>query len=1035
MNKLFIALFCLIASSGVAAAQDYYLRGPLFYENKPWEQGHVNENYKFTENSDGTLSVKFPNGLKTGNGDAESRNFAISIDDSAPSLAWPQNGTIVLGEHWKGNDQHESPYSDGLPTNEKLPVYFGGGRNGVFPANITIKEIQLKLPTNTSYADGNNNNDYVPNSGAGWVKIITDEGVKTTGQSNYGLETWMFDRLGGGSTADWDVSGGLMWPIVSNDGVDNDPGFRTKYYSDYGVSRDYTVFRSVEPESLVPANSNGEPLEKYDPDTQIIQYYKDSKVYVIDYKHDLANNKGGDNYPTDVADGLYVRVPNARAKDDDQKDASYYNVPRILRSGVRFGVYKATATKDKYKFLKYGRGVRLNSKPCAIGFGSGAYWNGIPLAKVPDPTISKMEEGDYYNDVINHEVSGKYKTHDGYEVDYKQSYLNIEIPSGYSGLTSKFYHKLGDNRLLSEYNMFIERIILEVVNEGDETDGKDHEQVFIRFEGRYDLQAVTSNEVTFSYSNAGMKNSTNKVGDEPNIYAGNTIRFFDRGFSRFYACYNPQYHDATKYNDNLPDAKQFLIDMDKFGLKDYTVGYNVVSKYSVLDGEGNVVGYIGYENKYGGNLDKDGDEYFDLAMNSYPAEFKVAYKSVNYGDTEFSSGNVVGTDENGKDVYSHFMATEINDIPCENYKGRHLNYSAKTPEQIKGNYSIDKYGNATEMVVQGRRLRLLYDYQSLAGNNPKRPAKVKSETTYYFDNREPNNIPTYTTTYDLQQLENLNAEVKVNAVAEGYANGAGQWFVSNVNVKDSEYAYGAVWDLGIGETKAYYPVTRWELSAEGTDEGIDAPEKPVLSAEYNNGQIDESNNFKSDDFGRTFYADTYGYGPDNKTDRNFRYTAKMIYTLGNVDGTVDLTRATPQSIVISEKALQQYVNTENSVNNAYALDFNNGVEVEKNGKTLRQFTLTPKAGIAYGKDKDGNTYSPKNLNVSLYQYPVVGTADVKFEATDNRVPSGVEGVAVDADASAQAEYYNLQGVRVITPTPGSVYIVRRGGVVTKELVN
>lgn len=47
--------------------------------------------------------------------------------------------------------------------------------------------------------------------------------------------------------------------------------------------------------------------------------------------------------------------------------------------------------------------------------------------------------------------------------------------------------------------------------------------------------------------------------------------------------------------------------------------------------------------------------------------------------------------------------------------------------------------------------------------------------------------------------------------------------------------------------------------------------------------------------------------------------------------------------------------------------------------------------------------------------------------------SGVEAVSVDGVADASAEYYNLQGVRVKNPSAG-LYIVRRGGVVTKEIV-
>lgn len=46
--------------------------------------------------------------------------------------------------------------------------------------------------------------------------------------------------------------------------------------------------------------------------------------------------------------------------------------------------------------------------------------------------------------------------------------------------------------------------------------------------------------------------------------------------------------------------------------------------------------------------------------------------------------------------------------------------------------------------------------------------------------------------------------------------------------------------------------------------------------------------------------------------------------------------------------------------------------------------------------------------------------------------SGVEGIAVD-DANAEAEYYNLQGVRVAHPAAGNIYIRRVGNTATKIL--
>ncbi|MCM1318533.1 MAG: hypothetical protein NC241_10220 [Bacteroides sp.] len=1022
-NKFLIFIFCLAAAFGAAHAQEYYLRGPLFYSNgEPWAQGHVDAAYKFVADTEtGTLSVAFPEGLNTGNGNADSRNFAISINDiNGP--AWPNDGTIVLGEHWKGN----SSYSDGLPIDERLPVYFGGGRNGVLPANVTIKEIQLKLPTNKGdYADGNNGANYVPDSGAGWINIITKDNVTTIGRSEYGLEVWRFSHTGS-TTASWDISGSLMWPILDN----NDPGFYDKYH-DHIDDVDYIMFRSVASESIIQANQDGTPVENYDPDTQIIQYYPGSNVYVIDFKHDMTNGHGGNDYPTDATeDGLYVTVPNAKAMDDVKGLASYYNVPRILRSGVRFGVYKGTeGLSHKYKYLKYGRTTRLNAKPVEIGFGSWNFWNGIPLDKMPNPSVEDLNNNnDGYHHIKDYKVSGTYQNAYGETVTFTdEPYLNIQEDNFPSEITDKsigstFYNKIGDNRLLSEYNMFIERIILEVVNQGNHDDNDNHERVYIRFEGRYDLKAVTTDDVTLSFSDAGMENSTNMRGDEPNIYTGNTIRFFDRGFARFYGCYNPQYHNLS-YNDNLPEAKQFPLDLKKYGLLDYTEGYTAKSEYSVLDDNGDVVNYIGYENKYGGDLDKDESGLLDLAMKDYPAIFMVEYKSTNYDDPDFSSDIILGKDDEGNDVYSHFMANKINGNDCTSYSGRHLNYSAKTPEQIKTQLSDPdgQYGNATEMIIQGRSIHLLHNFMSLT--DAKRPVKMKAKTTYYFPNTEPNNVPTYTTTNTLKTSDTLNAKVNVTAKPEGYLDDefGNKGFVSFVDVKGSEYAYGEEWEIGSGQTKAYYPVTRWELSAYDADKG-DTTESYVKSSANDNKLLDEDNKFNDEDFWWTLYNDNRGY-TDNKT-RNITYRAKMIYTLGNVEGTIAKSRAS-QSTVISGKALRQYVNkTENTANNAYALVYKNGIEVEKNNKKLRQFTLSPKEGISFGEG-----YTPKDIQVSLYHYPVAGETTVSFE---NRTTTGIEDV--DINIEAPAEYYNLQGVRVVRPVSGSVYIVRRGNVTTKELV-
>lgn len=60
-----------------------------------------------------------------------------------------------------------------------------------------------------------------------------------------------------------------------------------------------------------------------------------------------------------------------------------------------------------------------------------------------------------------------------------------------------------------------------------------------------------------------------------------------------------------------------------------------------------------------------------------------------------------------------------------------------------------------------------------------------------------------------------------------------------------------------------------------------------------------------------------------------------------------------------------------------------------------------------------------------------GPTPSKLSYTIN-IPAGVDNVAVEASEAA-AVYYNLQGVRISAPEAGVLYIVERGGKVTKEI--
>jgi alpha-amylase len=74
--------------------------------------------------------------------------------------------------------------------------------------------------------------------------------------------------------------------------------------------------------------------------------------------------------------------------------------------------------------------------------------------------------------------------------------------------------------------------------------------------------------------------------------------------------------------------------------------------------------------------------------------------------------------------------------------------------------------------------------------------------------------------------------------------------------------------------------------------------------------------------------------------------------------------------------------------------------------------------------------SAKSWKVAAGTYRV--TANLNTMKVSLSVPTGVEAVETET-VEAEAEYYNLQGVRVVNPTHG-IYIVRRGAKVTKEII-
>lgn len=80
-------------------------------------------------------------------------------------------------------------------------------------------------------------------------------------------------------------------------------------------------------------------------------------------------------------------------------------------------------------------------------------------------------------------------------------------------------------------------------------------------------------------------------------------------------------------------------------------------------------------------------------------------------------------------------------------------------------------------------------------------------------------------------------------------------------------------------------------------------------------------------------------------------------------------------------------------------------------------------------------YTPATIDLAKVK-TITRSKQMSITFTGASEVTGIEEIAADAldiDADAEAEIYNLQGIRVNNPAPGNVYIVRRGSTVSKIL--
>lgn len=108
--------------------------------------------------------------------------------------------------------------------------------------------------------------------------------------------------------------------------------------------------------------------------------------------------------------------------------------------------------------------------------------------------------------------------------------------------------------------------------------------------------------------------------------------------------------------------------------------------------------------------------------------------------------------------------------------------------------------------------------------------------------------------------------------------------------------------------------------------------------------------------------------------------------------------------------------------------------LDEGGTAIANGTLTP--STAKGSCHIWRTDVEALTNTVIFGFDATSSANAQITKIEVEcfytTTSGVEGIAVD-DANGEAEYYNLQGVRVAHPAAGNIYIRRVGNTATKIL--
>ena len=484
--------------------------------------------------------------------------FTVNIDTNGRSSA-DRNYAFTDGSRWIIADGAQQSVIG------ENPCKFGSNNNFIFPENVVITKIILKL-----------------NGEAGTVTLVSQE--QEAGMSNYAIEVWNKSDNNA-----WDTSGGLYSAIGNAAKIDQ------SFVKAFG-GKDYLTFKKISDEEAATLGRKF-ASDNYREGTKFAQE-SSTELYVIDF------TTGTDGK------GIYLEVPSILNMDVDNYEdvanrSTYKHVQPFYRSGIRFGFIDFSYSEgggtvnDHMRFVKWGHAFRLNeiSRPlnAFASYDSEGKLNG-------------------FTDDFGTASWNGYGCGVGVKFDNGETVFDHDaLPFTGNG---DWRNKRGDSRLLAEYNLWLNRIYLEVAE-----DGRGNKHFYLSFDGEYDLRsgAVTEQEYLFKAVEDG---SRTNVTETPNIFTQYNVTLGEPAFQRFYNLNLDRVEELLGFkqseNEGTP-ADQYrkhtgigniLYDLD------FTAGYTSTSERTVFNGKGEQCMFNGAP--FARNISVKGEDgkYYDTANNN-----------------------------------------------------------------------------------------------------------------------------------------------------------------------------------------------------------------------------------------------------------------------------------------------------------------------------------------------------------------------------------------------------------------------------------